>query len=150
MQVAFFTGRHPGWRGLYGVLVKWWTRGDFSHTELIESVSADGVATCWSSAYLGGGVRRAQIVLMPYDWRMVDVPVSETVRAAALQWFKEHEGQPYDTRGMFGIALRRIPYERGKWFCSEAIAAALGFDEPWRFDPATFYAALLRYASRDA
>jgi hypothetical protein len=144
MRVAFFTGRHPGFAGIYGVIVKWWTRGDFSHTELIESVNPDGTANCWSSAYLDKGVRRKTYALPPSDWRFVDVPTTPEQEAQALQWFKDHAGEPYDVRGMFGIALRRLPNYRGKWFCSESVAAALGFSEPWRLDPATLYIALQR------
>lgn len=148
MRVAFFAGRHPGWRGIYGVIVKWWTRGDFSHAELIESDNPDGTVNAWSSAYLDGGVRRTRLTLTPSDWRVVDVPLTPEQQAAAIQWFEAHKGQPYDVRGMFGLALRRIPYERDRWFCSEAIAASLGFEDPWRLDPATFYVCLLRVGAQ--
>ena len=32
--------------------------------------------------------------------------------------------------------------DQRKWFCSEAVAAMLGFPEPWRFDPMTLWAAV--------
>lgn len=144
MRVAFFSGRHPGLQGLYSVAVRWWTRGDFSHTELIESDNADGTVNVWSSAYLDKGVRRKTITLDPAQWKVVDLPVPPEVEAAAFQWFKDHAGQPYDLRGMFGIALRRIPYERGRWYCSESVAESLGFVDSWRVDPAMLWVCLLR------
>jgi hypothetical protein len=138
MRVAFFKGRHPGYKGLFGVLVKWWTRGDFSHVELVvEDRGTSGV--CWSSTFLDHGVRRAVVDFTPGDWIFVDIPTTAEQDAAALAWFEQHAGEPYDVRGLFGFVLRRIPGEKGKWFCSESVAAALGVEDPWRFDPATFY-----------
>jgi uncharacterized protein YycO len=143
MKVAFFRGRHPGVEGWLGVLTKWWMRGDFSHAELV--VGMDGTkGQCLSSTFLDKGVRAATIDLDDADWVLVDVPTTPEQEAAAVAWFNEHMGQPYDVRGLFGFVLRRIPGDKGKWFCSEAVAASLGFDEPWRFDPCTFYAVLTR------
>lgn len=140
MKIAFFKGRHPGLKGLFGVLVKWWTRGDFSHVELVaDGPDATGLSTCWSSTFLDGGVRKASIDLSTSDWVVVDLPVTAAERAAAIEWFDSHKGQPYDVRGLFGFVIRRVPGERGRWFCNESIGAALGIPEPWRFDPNSFY-----------
>jgi uncharacterized protein YycO len=143
VKVAFFRGRHPGIKGWLGVVTKWWTRGPFSHVELIADQS-DNTAICWSSAFLDGGVRCKAIVLDAADWITVDVPVTVDQAAAAIEWFKQHAGQPYDVRGLFGFVMRRIPAEKGKWFCSEAVAAALGYAESWRLDPNTLFYVLGR------
>lgn len=143
MKLAFFRGRHPGIDGWLGVATKWWERGDFSHVELVVSMEGQ-TAHCLSSTFLDKGVRAATIVMDPADWVFADVPTTPEQEAAAIQWFDEHMGEPYDVRGLFGFVLRRIPGEKGKWFCSEAVAAALGWDEPWRFDPCTLYAMVTR------
>lgn len=35
--------------------------------------------------------------------------------------------------GNLSFLFPLIPHSKRKWFCSEAIAAALGWAEPWRF-----------------
>jgi hypothetical protein len=46
-------------------------------------------------------------------------------------------GAKYD---FFGVARFLLPWLFGasgkRWFCSEACAEIIGFDEPWRFSPA--------------
>jgi hypothetical protein len=44
--------------------------------------------------------------------------------------------------------VRRLPDDRRKYFCSESVAASLGFDEAWRLDPNTFAAVLRRMAGQ--
>jgi uncharacterized protein YycO len=147
MKVAFFKGRHPGVKGWLGVLTKWWTRGDYSHCELVVS-EADGSAVCWSSAYLDGGVRKTTVVLDPADWDVIDVPTTPEQAAAAIAWFQANDGLPYDVAGLFGFVWRHYEGEKGKWFCSEAVAASLGYLEPWRFDPNTFADVLAHWQRR--
>lgn len=142
MKVAFFRGRHPGFKGWFGVAVKWWTRGPFSHVELVADAAGDH-ALCWSSAFLDGGVRPVVVDLTTSDWTVIEVATTPEQEAAALQWFASHRGQRYDVLGLFGFVLRRIDGDKNKWFCSEAVAAALGYGQPWRLDPNTFYEVLL-------
>jgi uncharacterized protein YycO len=142
MKVAFFKGRHPGMKGWLGVMTKWWTEGPYSHAELVVGQTTDGKAICWSSTYLDGGVRRAELELDPADWDVFDLQTTPTQEAAALAWFAAHEGLPYDVRGLLGFVWRREEGDKAKWFCSEAVAAALGWPEAWRFDPNTFAAVI--------
>ncbi|MFP3609166.1 hypothetical protein SB778_03515 [Paraburkholderia sp. SIMBA_050] len=141
MKVAFFKGRHPGIKGWLGVLTKWWTRGPYSHAELVMAYES-GMAVCWSSAYLDKGVRRTVIKLDPADWDIVEIPTTSEQEATAIAWFEAHVGQPYDIAGLFGFVFRHLEGEKGKWFCSEALAEALGYAESWRYDPNTFAAVL--------
>jgi hypothetical protein len=124
MKVAFFKGRHPGIKGWLGVMTKWWTDGPYSHAELVVGETPDGKSICWSSTYLDRGVRQS------------------AEQAAALAWFEQHAGEPYDVLGLLGFVWRREEGAKSKWFCSEAVAAALGWPEAWRFDPNTFAAIL--------
>jgi hypothetical protein len=139
MKVAFFKGRHPGIKGWLGVLTKWWTRGSYSHCELVVGETPAGKSICWSSAYLDHGVRQAEIKLNPADWDIVEIAGDDT---AALEWFETHVGEPYDTAGLFGFVFRHYEGGKAKWFCSEAVAAALGYEDAWRYDPNTFAAVL--------
>jgi hypothetical protein len=142
MQVAFFKGRHPGIKGWLGVMTKWWTRGPYSHGELVIGYMPDGRAICWSSTYLDGGVRRALIALDPTDWDVMELDVTDAQREVAVQWFREREGQKYDVLGLFGFLWRHEEGDKDKWFCTEAVAEALGLPESWRKDPNSFAAEL--------
>lgn len=134
MQVAFYKGKTR----LFNRLVCWWLRGDYSHCELILD-NKDGMSNCASSSYMDGGVRTKWIALDPAHWDVVEVQGS---RKAALQWLLWHEEDRYDILGLLGFVWRRAYGDQQKWFCSEAVAAMLGFDEPWRFDPMALYAVL--------
>jgi hypothetical protein len=142
MKVAFFKGRHPGVKGWLGVATKWWTDGPYSHAELVVGQTADGKSVCWSSTYLDGGVRRAELVLDPADWDVFEIRVTPAQASAALAWFEQHKGQAYDTLGLLGFAWRHYEGDKDKWFCSEAVAAALGYRDAWRYDPNTFAAVI--------
>lgn len=136
MRLAFYKGRHRGWRGLLDAAVRWWTRGPYSHVEL---VLADG--TCWSSSARDGGVRDKAINLTSGNWDLLPVAGDE---AAAAAWFADHAGAGYDWLGLFGFVWRASGGEGARWFCSEAVAAALGYRDAWRFDPNTLAAVAAR------
>ena len=137
MQIAFYRGRSR----IFNRLVAWWTRGRYSHCELIFAHLNAG-ALCWSASYLDGGVRLKVIKLNPAHWDLITVPATSAQALGAEQWFKAHEGQPYDVKGVVGQVWRAAGDDQAAWFCSEAIGAALGLQEPWRFDPNSFYSAI--------
>ncbi|HEY9460364.1 MAG TPA: hypothetical protein VIR04_06155 [Paralcaligenes sp.] len=144
MQVAFYKGRSR----IFNRLVAWWTRGAFSHCELVTGYTSDGAAICWSSSWLDGGVRRKAIKLNPDHWELVDIPDTPRTRTGAVTWFMVNSGQPYDLLGLLGFLWRPTRDVLHGWFCSEAIAAALGIPEPWRFDPNTLRAVLLAHIGK--
>lgn len=89
---------------------------------------------------MDGGVRLKHIVLDPEHWDLVEIQGST---AKAWSWFVEHEDDRYDLLGLLGFVWRRQLGDKFRWFCSEAVvAAALGFPEPYRFDPMTLYSTL--------
>lgn len=135
LRVAFYKGTHPGLPGVYNRLVRWWTRSPYSHAEL---VFASGHAA--SSSAMDGGVRFKVIDFEPERWDFVDVPAG--LARAAWQWFEAHEGQAYDLLGNLHFVISAVGDDKRKWFCSEAVAAALGMPDPERFDPGTLHAAL--------
>lgn len=136
MKVAFYKATRPGWQGLFNRLVRWWTRGPYSHTELVLE-ERDGLSLCGSSSFIDGGVRLKWIKLNADHWDLL--PVSGDP-AAARQWFERHAGQGYDLFGLLGFLARPVTGHQSRWFCSEAVGAALGLAESWRFCPNTLAA----------
>ena len=134
MKCAFYKATLPGVQGLYSRLVRFIDRGAYSHCELVFS---DGMSA--SSSFLDRGVRFKQIDFDPAKWDIVEVTGDEK---SARQWFNAHAGQPYDLIGTARFIFGVIPPSQKKWFCSEAVAAALGMNEPWRYGPCGLFAAL--------
>lgn len=128
MKLAFYRGRHR----LFDILVQWWQRCPYSHCELVLRV-VDGQAECASASFMDGGVRVKRIELDAERWDVVEIDGNPL--AAAL-WLEDHRGEPYDLLGLLGFVWRPLKGRGRKWFCSEAVAAMLGFPEPWRFDVA--------------
>lgn len=140
LQIAFYKGQRGGWRGLFDAVVRWWTGGPYSHCELVLGYNPDGSALCASASKQDGGVRVKALQLLPERWDCYNCHVRPQQWRAAERFFKLNAGAPYDTLGLFGFVLRRGLEQRGKWFCSEAVAAALGMHQAWRYDPNTLAA----------
>lgn len=133
MKIAFYKGRTR----LFNRLVSWYDKSPYSHCELVLD-TATGL--CGSSSFMDGGVRTKVIDLDSGHWDVVDIGGSEQALEAAHLWFATHNGQGYDVLGLLGFLWRRQTGQQSKWFCSEAVAAALGMPEAWRLDPATLHA----------
>lgn len=130
MKVAFYKGTLPGWRGWISRLVRFADRGAYSHCEVVFS---DGL--CASASWLDGGVRFKQINFKPGHWDFVDISADAAEEARVRKWFTERTGCHYDLPGSFGVVFRVFPQSAGRYFCSEAAAAALGLPEAWRIGP---------------
>lgn len=135
MRAAFYKGTHSGLPGVYNRAVRAWCRSPYSHVELVFSSGH-----CGSSSFMDGGVRLKVIDFDPALWDFIDLP-SEW-ECMAFQWFLDHRGAKYDLLGNLHFVISPIAGDGMRWFCSEAIAAALGMSEPWRYDPATLASAL--------
>jgi hypothetical protein len=138
VTVAFFKSTKKSWfAALFERGVRWWTSGPYSHTEL---VFKHGDEYVWASSEGKTGVRlKVDAAPDPALWDLVEVPYSPDT---ATSWFLQHEGCKYDYLGLFGFVVRKVKGENSRYFCSEAVAAALGIPDSWRFDPNTLYAAL--------
>jgi hypothetical protein len=135
MRAAFYKATRPGLAGIYNRLVRWWCRGPYSHCELVFS---DGMAA--SASFFDGGVRTKRIDFDGERWDFVDLHGFD--EAAARAWFDGHDGAAYDLIGDLGFVARPIQGGKRNWFCSEAVFAALGFADGWRFDPNSLHAVL--------
>lgn len=135
MRLALYTATRPGIQGVYSHLVRSVDGGIYSHCELVFS---DGMSA--SASFIDGGVRFKRIDYDPEHWDFIDLPAC--LESAARQWFIDHEGARYDLLGNLKFVIWLIPQSESRWFCSEAIAAALGMPEPWRYGPCGLAAAL--------
>lgn len=135
MQVAFYTGRSR----LYNRIVSWWLYGPHSHVELILDEEDDGTFRCGASSLMDDGVRIKWMKLNPEHWTLLEVD-EDYVKAD--QWFRAHRGEDYDLWGLLGAAWRRLTGKKPKWSSAAAIAAAFGYQDPWRFDPMTLWSTL--------
>lgn len=142
-QAAFYKGTRPGISGLYNRIVRWWTRSEYSHCELVFSGGFSG-----SASFIDGGVRLKVIDFDPEKWDVIELPGD--LEADAFIWFLDHRGANYDLLGNIHFIVSRVANSEKRWFCSEAIGAALGMTEAWRFDPASL-AEIFRslYVKRD-
>lgn len=147
MLVAFY--RYPAGKEFYKVmhhrLVCWWTRGDYSHCELVlgQRIRVDGKIEyeCASSSFRDGGVRSKWMELPASKWTIIDVPDAQEHYARAV--LTVHFGEGYDKLAWLGHIIRPITGSEDKWTCSEFVALMLNLYESWRFDPATLFAVLV-------
>lgn len=135
MKLAFYKPKDR----LFNRIVAWWTHGEYSHVEIAIHQNAGGMWWCGSSSNRDGGVRRKYLDLTPDKWDLLDYDGDE---AEVTAWFDAHSREKYDLLGLFGFFGRRGTQDQKKWFCSEAVAAALGLNEPWRYDPNSLFAAV--------
>ena len=82
---------------------------------------------------VGSGVRLKRIDYDSGHWDFIDLPPS--MEPYARDWFERNAGAPYDLMGNVRFVLPFLPDSERGWFCSEALGAALGWREPWRFGP---------------
>lgn len=128
MQAVFYKATRPGAQGLYSRAVRLVDRGPYSHCELLFS---DGLSA--SASYADGGVRFKPIAYSAEHWDFVELP--DRLEAPARSWFTQHNGEPYDLLGNLRFIFWMVREAPTGYFCSEAVAAALGIKEPWRLGP---------------
>lgn len=128
MYAVFYKGTRPGLQGIYSRAVRWIDRGQYSHAELVFS---DGMSA--SASWMDGGVRFKRIDYNPEHWDFMALP--DELEPYARDWFERNVGAPYDLMGNVRFVLPWLADSERGWFCSEALGAALGWKEPWRYGP---------------
>lgn len=136
VKIAFYKGTGTGLSGLEDRAIRWWTSGGYSHAELAFSDGKTGLASASTK-----GVAISERAYNDAEWDLVEIVGDET---AARAWFEANVGKPYDYLGDFGFVWRPVRGKDGAYFCSEAVAAAMGWNDPWRYDPNTLAAAVSR------
>jgi hypothetical protein len=125
MKVALYKGKRGGFAGAFDAAVRWWTRGAYSHVELIFS---DGMSA--SASARDGGVRFKDIEYHPDRWDIIEIEADEEYARAFIE---KRVGLGYDYFGLFGFVWRPHNGAASLWFCSELIAGALKLNDPWRY-----------------
>lgn len=126
LYLALYRGRgKPG-----NALVRWWTRSEYSHCELV-------VDDVWySSSVMDGGVRSKLIELNPKHWDIMVLP--ESFGPRVLEHFEATKGQRYGWLDLIRSQLFNWNRdEKDVSFCSEWCAAALGIPNPTTYSPKT-------------
>jgi hypothetical protein len=136
MKFAFY-------RGQYGThldhLITWRTNGPYSHCEAVIEERGGNLCHCASSSIQDGGVRFKDIALDAAKWDVIEVAAVDV--KGVLTWFTANEGLPYDAKGAMNFLFPMGEEVKG-YFCSEAIAEAIGMKDAWRFEPNALAAVL--------
>lgn len=134
-KAAFYKSRSKGVKGVYNVLVQFFTKSKYSHVEMVFS---DGL--CGSASFLDHGVRLKHIEFDESKWDFVLLP--QYLEIPSRLWFEKHKGEKYDTFGVSHFIFNAISPNKNKWFCSEAAAKSLGFQRAWNISPGDFHSIL--------
>lgn len=117
-------------------LIRWWTRGPYSHVEIVVG-DPIGEVTILSSSPRDGGVRQRRITIDPDHWDLLMVDAEELSATALVL---SQRGRGYDWLGIiFNFVLPLRWQSRRRWFCSEICGAALGLPEPHLFHPNSLF-----------
>jgi hypothetical protein len=134
MKFAF----HKEKKTLFEKLCSWKMQGPYTHVEAMFGPDPvnPALTVCGSSKFTDGGVRITSLDLSDTvnTWDILEVQGID--EAKSLQWFKDHSGEPYDTRGLIQfITFFPVGHNPKGWFCDEACLASIGMTEAYRFDP---------------
>lgn len=133
VQLALYKGKGQ----IGNALIRWWTRSDYSHCELVVG------GYCYSSSVMDKGVRRKrvgpgadEIALGEEHWDIIDLPKANP--AAVLEHFARTDPDRYGWPSliMSQVFNRNRQVEHAA-FCSEWCAAALGLPNPASYSPHT-------------
>ena len=133
MKIAFFRGNT-----LIGRIIRFWTRSQYSHTEILLYDYQDGTYDCLSADYTDGvRIKRLSISLDEWDIVDIDFPISKV-----HEWYSRNHGKGYDYLGLLGFVISPLKQTKSRWFCSEIPADILGLKYSSRFNPSILYSVL--------
>ena len=123
------------WHRICDNITKFFTRGKYSHCEIVVFIGDEGYQ-CYSSSYRDGGVRTKVMQLDLGKWDLIPLNISiEHIQNN----FDQTKGLGYDLLGALGCVagLRQHP---NKYFCSEwCFNAVHQSNQGWRFSPVQLY-----------
>lgn len=141
MKVAFYKGPVDlfddpiHWITHWAVCIK--TLSRYSHVEL----EIDGM--CYSSSVRDHGVRGKVIDLNSGMWDVIEI--GDEGKDFAKEFFAKHLGQKYDWNGIVRFLIPFVKQKPNEYFCSEAVAAALGFKKAADFSPGKLHDLIDRF-----
>jgi len=144
IKIAFYKSNGPRSTWI-DRLIAWWTRGPYSHVELI--IEKDGEILQCSSSPRDGKVRCKKHILDTNVWDYVLLEVTSEQYDRIIKFYNSINGNKYDWMGILGFILP-IQDRTNNWFCSETVANALkinGFKELWKYDPSRISPNYLAY-----
>lgn len=99
---------YRGGKDLGSRIVRWWTRGDFSHCGIVTKLTDDGGYDT-IEALSPGGVSVVHHACPDYSKRaLTSAHISSTGLATALAWLDKQLGQPYSYFDIVDQPLRAI------------------------------------------
>lgn len=102
-------------------LIRWWTKGQYSHCELVFSDGMFFSADAWSNK-----VRYEKVYANPDNWDFVDVVMTRREELAVRAWCDSQNGKKYDYVGILFAQILPLSIDMpSTWFCSEICVAAL-------------------------
>jgi hypothetical protein len=116
--------------GIVGRLIKWWTKSDYCHVEILLPGS-DGKFEpgVWLSANGRKGVRLKPIIwpLNETDWDYIDVEVPDENYDNALKHINKILQYKYATKDLFLVQMFKLDKleSRHRMFCSESVCSVL-------------------------
>lgn len=136
-KIAFYKGNGSNWKHwLMHKAIKFWTRGRYSHVELIDTSVSPLIPGEWNwysaDAYTGI-VRSKNMQYRPDRWDIYNIKLP--AEEVAISFLKSQLGKRYDWKG---ILLSQIfnAHRHGsdKWFCSELVRQAIAMGDAMRMD----------------
>jgi hypothetical protein len=108
-----------------------------THVEAIHLELSDGTVDIASASLRDEARVRTKkgVQLDPGHWWIVDMPAWSTT--GSREWFREHDGAPYDKRGAVATVLPGHP-KGGYFFCNHAVGASAGQKAAAYYTPAQF------------
>ncbi len=138
LYLASYKGTRSGWMGLMNRVIRFFTKSDYSHSEICLGNPFNSPVDCLSSSGTEGGVRIKRMQLSSAKWDLIALPNVD--ESAVWKFFSENRGRPYDLIGTVRTVLPFVGREHpAKWFCSEVCAAVMGHTEPWRMHPGVLH-----------
>jgi hypothetical protein len=122
IRIAFFKGDKHEWHHRF---VRWWTKSPYSHAEII----LDGETWVSISPFLYTRVAaRVRTQVDESDWDFLTFRVTAEELRALKNFISETTGDGYDWIGMILSQILPIIIKgKGRWYCSQWIAHALGW-----------------------
>jgi hypothetical protein len=139
VYLASYKATQPGALGLVNRAIRFFTKSQYSHSEMAIGNPFDAPVLCVSSVGVEGGVRAKTMQLNPTKWDLIEL---HHITPADVQAFlAQHQGKGYDFVGCVRSVLPFVGREHpDHWFCSEVCAAIIGHPEPWRMHPGVLHA----------